>query len=442
MPPTDSAAASALPALAPAPVRSPLKSIVAASSGNLVEWFDFYIYSTTALYFANEFFPSTDPTSSLLKATVGNAVAFLFRPIGSWIFGRIADRQGRRKSMVLSVLLMCFGSLLVACLPTYSMIGIGAPILLTVARILQGISVGGEYGTAATYMSEVAVPGKRGFYASFQYVTLVGGQLLASVVLSVLLVFLSDEQMRSWGWRIPFLLGAVGALVALRLRGSLEETSTETTRKAAGAGTLAGIMVHWRSALIVAAYTAGGSLTYYTYTVYMQKYLANTAGLGPKTATNVMTAALFVFMCLQPVFGALSDRIGRRNSMICFSLFAVLSTVPLMTAIGAAKTAPVAFGLVVLALTGVSFYSSISGLVKAEMFPPSIRALAVGLPYAIANAMFGGSAESVALAFKKVGLETRFFWYVSAVATVALVASIVMPDSRKKGYLDPGKPGS
>ncbi len=412
-----------------------IRAIASASSGNLVEWFDFYAYSFTALYFASAFFPKGDPTSQLLNTAGIFALGFFMRPLGSWLFGRIADRSGRRRSMVLSVLMMCFGSLMVACLPTYASVGLWAPALLLVARLIQGLSVGGEYGTSATYMSEVAIAGRRGFYASFQYVTLIGGQLLSVLVIAILQQLLSLDEMKAWGWRIPFVIGALAALVALWLRSSLVETASAATRSTSDAGTLRGILAHPRALLTVIGYTAGGSLTFYTYTTYMQKYLVNSAHMSPRTATNVMTAALFCFMLLQPAFGWLSDRIGRRASMICFGVATVLTTVPLMTAIGQAPGPIAAFALVLAALTATSFYTSISGLVKAEMFPPHVRALAVGLSYAVANAAFGGTAEYVALWFKASGSESAFFWYVSAMAAVALLAAWSMPDPRKHGFM-------
>jgi MFS transporter, MHS family, alpha-ketoglutarate permease len=416
-------------------VANPIRSIIGASSGNLVEWFDFYVYAFTALYFSGAFFPGGSPTAQLMKTSGVYALGFFARPLGSWIFGRIADRTGRRQSMVIAVLLMCFGSLMVACLPTYSSIGVAAPVLLTVARVIQGISVGGEYGTSAAYMSEVARPGRRGFYASFQYVTIIGGQLLATVVLTILQAFLTPDEMKAWGWRVPFVIGALAALVALYVRRALVETTTEETRAHEHAGSMRGLLLFPRAVLIVIGYTAAGSLMFYTYTTYMQKYLVNTAHFDTKVATNIMTAALFCFMLLQPVFGAMSDRIGRRNSMLCFGLFGILTTRLLLGAIGVAGSPVAAFGLVVLALAGVSFYSAISGIVKAEMFPTQIRGLGVGVPYAIANALFGGTAEYVGLWFKDRGIETSFFWYVTVMAAIGFVSVLFMPDNRKHGYL-------
>lgn len=304
------------------------------------------------------------------------------------------------------------------------MIGTWAPLLLLVARLFQGLSVGGEYGTSATYMSEVAIEGRKGFYASFQYVTLIGGQLMALLVVVVLQQILSDDALRAWGWRIPFALGAVLAVVALWLRRSLDETSQQETRALKEAGSLKGLWRNRRAFIMVLGFTAAGSLSFYTFTTYMQKYLVNTAGMHANTASMVMTAALFAFMVLQPFFGALSDKIGRRSSMLCFSALATLCTVPILMALQNVSSPLAAFGLVMLALLIVSFYTSISGIVKAEMFPAQVRALGVGLSYAVANALFGGSAEYVALSLKSLGSETAFFWYVSAMGAVAFLVSL------------------
>jgi len=411
-----------------------IRSIVAASSGNLVEWFDFYTYSFTSLYFAAAFFPKGDATSQLLNTAGIFALGFFIRPLGSWFFGRLADRRGRRAAMVASVSMMAFGSLMVACLPTYATIGRAAAALLLVARLIQGLSVGGEYGTSATYMSEVALSGRRGFYGSFQYMTLIGGQLLATIVLVILQLFLSADDLRAWGWRIPFLVGSIAAFGSLLLRSALHETTTEADRSQQHAGTLRGSLKHPRALLTVFGITAGSSAMFYTYTTYMQKYLVNTAHLDAKAATNLMTVALFVFMMVQPAFGALSDRIGRRTSMLIWSAIGMLTTVPVMIAIGRAA-APTALVLVIAALLGSSFYTSISGVVKAELFPIEVRALAMGLAYALANAMFGGTAEYVALWFKSRSMESVFFWYISALAGVALIASLSLPRSRSEGYL-------
>ena len=300
-------------------------AIIGASSGNLVEWYDFYAYAFTSIYFASAFFPTGDPTSQLLGTAGIFAVGFFMRPLGGWLFGWIADTHGRRTSMVISVVMMCAGSLLVAIMPTYATIGALAPMLLLFARLAQGLSVGGEYGTAATYMSEVASKGNRGFYSSFQYVTLIGGQLLALLVLVVLQALLTTDQLKAWGWRIPFVIGAMAAFVAMYLRRSLAETASEETMHSKEAGSLFELLHHKRAVLIVFAFTMGGSLYFYTFTTYMQKYLVNTAHMDARIVSVIMTAVLIVYMCVQPGFGALSDRIGRRNNMILFTALGALA---------------------------------------------------------------------------------------------------------------------
>ena len=420
----------------PSDTRRRILAIIGASSGNLVEWYDFYIYTFTSIYFAAAFFPSGDPTSQLLGAAGIFAAGFFMRPLGGWLFGWIADRHGRRTSMIVSVLIMCAGSLLIAVLPTYATIGALAPALLLFARLAQGLSVGGEYGTAATYMSEVAARGKRGFYSSFQYATIIGGQLVALLVLVIMQTLLSTDDLKAWGWRVPFALGGVGAIVALYLRRSIPETASETTMLRKEAGSIAALLAHKRASLLVFAFTAGGALYFYTFTTYMQKYLVNTAQLDPKVVSWIMTAVLIVYMLIQPPFGALSDRIGRKNSMIAFTALATLAAAPILFAL-ADVTSPVAAFLLVLAgLVIASFYTSISGLVKAELFPTEVRALGVGFTYSIANAAFGGTAEYVALWLKSAGRETWFAWYVAVMAAIALAASLWMPDPSRYGYLE------
>ncbi|HAU8264149.1 MAG: MFS family transporter [Enterobacteriaceae bacterium] len=401
-------------------------AIVGASSGNLVEWFDFYVYSFCSLYFAHIFFPAGNTTTQLLQTAGVFAAGFLMRPIGGWLFGRIADRHGRKTSMLISVCMMCLGSLVIACLPGYDRIGTWAPALLLLARLFQGLSVGGEYGTSATYMSEIAVEGRKGFYASFQYVTLIGGQLLALLVVVVLQQILDDAELRAWGWRIPFAVGAALAVVALWLRRQLDETSKKEVRVLKEAGSLKGLWRNRRAFIMVLGFTAGGSLCFYTFTTYMQKYLVNTTGMHANVASIVMTVALLVFMLIQPLIGALSDRIGRRASMLCFGGLGTLFTLPILSALQYVSSPYAAFALVMVALLIVSFYTSISGILKAEMFPAQVRALGVGLSYAIANALFGGSAEYVALSLKSAGIETAFFWYVTAFCALAFIVSLML----------------
>lgn len=415
-------------------VKRRIKAIVGGSIGNLVEWYDWYAYSAFALYFSPVFFPQADRTAQLLNAAGIFAVGFLMRPIGGWIFGSIADRKGRKKAMTLSILLMSFGSLLIACTPTYATIGVAAPVFLFVARMLQGLSVGGEYGTSATYLSEMATSDRRGFYSSFQYVTLIGGQLVALGVQLILQKFLlTNEQLHAWGWRIPFIIGALLAVVALYIRSNLDETSsfTENTSKENKRGSITELMKHPGAVAIVIGLTLGGTIAFYTYSVYMQKFLVNTVHLTINQSTIVSFCSLFLFALLQPVFGLLSDKIGRRPLLMAFGIAGTICTVPLLTAISNTQTMFQAFLLIMAGLIIVSGYTSINAVVKAELFPAEVRALGVGLPYALTTAIFGGTAEFVALWFKKNGHESYFYWYVTLSISISLIVYITMKDTKK-----------
>lgn len=410
-----------------------LRSIVGGSIGNMVEWFDWYVYAAFTLYFAPHFFPAEDRTAQLLGAAAVFAVGFLMRPIGAWVMGVYADRHGRKAGLTLSVTLMCTGSLIIALTPDYAAIGLGAPVLLLLARLLQGLSVGGEYGASATYLSEMAGKAHRGFWSSFQYVTLISGQLLAILLLLVLQAVLSEAQLDAWGWRIPFALGAVLALVVFRIRRGLAETASyETARKdgAPRSGLLLLFRQHPREALLVMALTAGGTLAFYAYSIYMQKFLVNTSGFSRETASAINAFTLMGFMLLQPLAGALSDRVGRKPLMIGFGLAGTLGTWPIFTTLAQTRD-PVVAGLLVMgALVIVTGYTAINAVVKAELFPAHVRALGVALPYALANTLFGGTAEYVALRFKQAGWEQGFYLYVTAMCALSLVTYLFMRETR------------
>ncbi|MCE4054435.1 MFS transporter [Pseudomonas sp. Au-Pse12] len=416
---------------------SRLKSIFSGSVGNMVEWYDWYVYAAFSLYFAKVFFPKGDTTAQLLNTAAIFAVGFLMRPIGGWLMGLYADRKGRKAALMASVLLMCFGSLIIALTPGYETIGVGAPILLVLARLMQGLSVGGEYGTSATYLSEMATKERRGFFSSFQYVTLISGQLIALAVLIVLQNILTTEELQSWGWRIPFGIGALCAVVALYLRRGMEETESFTKKKEKPKESLMRtLMRHPKELLTVVGLTMGGTLAFYTYTTYMQKYLVNTVGMSISDSTTISAATLFLFMCLQPVIGALSDKVGRRPILIAFGILGTLFTVPILTTLHTIQTWWGAFFLIMAALIIVSGYTSINAVVKAELFPTEIRALGVGLPYALTVSIFGGTAEYIALWFKSIGMETGYYWYVTACIACSLLVYATMKDTRKHSRIE------
>ena len=419
--------------LDPADVRRRLKAIFVGSVGNLVEWYDFYAYAAFALYFAGAFFPGNDPVVQQLNAAVLFAIGFIVRPIGGWMFGHLADHYGRRNSLMLSVLLMCFGSLMIAVTPTYASIGIWAPVLLGLARMVQGLSLGGEYGTSATYLSEIADKNHRGFYSSFQYVTLIGGQLCAIVVLLVLQrIFLTPAELRAWGWRIPFVVGALLAVTALAMRRNLHETDDFVASKqvARKASSVAALMKYPREVLVVVGLTMGGTTAFYTYTTYMQKFLKLSVGLDDNQTTLVTATSLVFALILQPIYGALSDRIGRKPLLIWFGVMGTLCTVPLLHALQSTKSAFVAWLLLAGAWLIVAGYTSINAVVKAELFPTKVRATGVGLPYAVTVSIFGGTAESIALWFKSIGHEPWFSYYLTAVIATSLVVYVSMRDTK------------
>lgn len=416
-----------------------LKAIFGGSVGNLVEWYDWYAYSAFAIYFSSAFFPKGDPTAQLLNTAGIFALGFLMRPLGGYIFGRIADSVGRKQSMTLSVLLMSAGSLLIAITPTYASIGIFAPILLLVARLLQGLSVGGEYGVSATYLSEMATKNRRGFYSSFQYVTLIGGQLLALAIQLILQkILLTETELMAWGWRIPFIFGAILSLVALYLRKNLEETDAFEKQKknAIDKGTLRELLKHPKAVIQVVGLTLGGTLAFYTYTTYMQKFLVNTVHLTKEQSTQMSFLTLLIFAALQPLFGALSDKIGRRPLLIGFGVLGTLFTVPLLTALSNTTSQTTAFFLLLAALIIVSGYTSINAVVKAELFPAKVRALGVGLPYALTVAIFGGTAEYIALWLKDWNHESYYYWYITICIFLSLMVYIFMQDTKESSELN------
>jgi MHS family alpha-ketoglutarate permease-like MFS transporter len=416
-----------------------LKAILGGSAGNLVEWFDWSAYLYFAVYFASEFFPEGDRTAQLLKIAAVSAVGFLARPVGAWLMGAYADRAGRRAALTLSVTMMCIGSLVIALTPTYAQIGKLAPVVLLAARVLQGLSVGGEYGASATYLSEMATRRYRGFWSSFQYVTLIAGQLVAIALVVVLQQFLSEVELTAWGWRIPFFVGAALAVIVFWIRRGIEESRHFIAARESGqalGSPLTLILRHPRQTLMVMGLTAGGSLSFYAYTTYMQKFLVNTSGFPKSTASQIAAASLFCFMLLQPLFGWISDKFGRRPMLAFAYAGGMIATWPLMTAIGGTRDPLLAFGLLMIALVFQSGYSSIAGVFKAEMFPAHVRALGVALPYALANAVFGGSAEYVALWFKTIHLESGFYFYTSAVLAVGLLVVLILPDPARYSLIE------
>jgi MHS family alpha-ketoglutarate permease-like MFS transporter len=429
-----------------AQTRRAVGNILKGSAGNLVEWYDLYVYTVFAAYFQSHFFSSKDELQAGLEAMAVFSTSFLMRPIGSWFFGRYADRKGRKAALTLSVTMMSAGSFAIAVLPTTQQIGVWALLLLIFVRLVQGFSVGGEYGTSATYMSEAATSKRRGFFSSFQYVTLIGGQMLALLVLVILQNAMDKGTLTEWGWRIPFAIGGVAALVVLWLRRSMEETLSEDQVLAAKAPAVAGearpgtmkllFTRHWKPLLICIGVTLGGTVAFYTYTNFILKFMNDTSGIA-KTDTSVINFwALLIFMLLQPVYGIISDKVGRKPLLLWFGITGVLFTWPLLSALSNTKDPLTAFLLMMGGLLIVGGYTSINALVKAELFPASIRALGVGLGYAIANSLFGGTVPLIGAALQKSDQVDLFFTYVTVAIGVSLLVYIFALKNRKVTHLD------
>jgi MFS transporter, MHS family, alpha-ketoglutarate permease len=420
-------------------MRSRLWGIFSGSIGNMIEYYDWFVYSALELYFAKEFFPDGDETIALLKSAAIFAIGFLVRPIGAWILGIYADRRGRRAALLLSVAMMCFGSLMIALTPTYRTIGIAAPIVLLTARILQGLSIGGEGGSAAAYLSETAPKGKRGFYSSFLYTTISLGQLFAMATLVLLQqVFLTPAQLQSWGWRIPFFIGALMAIAGVLLRRNMQETESfsKHVKAAKKVSAIREAFRHKKACLMVFGLTLGGSVANYTYAAYMQKFLVNSAGMTKSTASLISVLTLIGFTVIQPVLGALSDRIGRRPLLLTFGTLGTFGTIPLFTFLGANKSPLLAFALVMTALVIVAMYSSVSTISKAELFPVQVRSFGLAVPYALSVSLFSGTVEYIALWSKKMGHENWFFWYVSACILASLICYLWMPETKTTSLID------
>ncbi|WP_374656718.1 MFS transporter [Phenylobacterium sp.] len=415
-----------------------LRAILGGSAGNLVEWYDWFAYSSFTLYFAPHFFPKADQTAQLLQAAAVFAIGFFARPLGAWLMGLYADRAGRKAALTLAVGMMCAGALIIAAAPSYATAGALAPAILLVARLLQGLSVGGEYGASATYMSEMAGRARRGFWASFQYVTIIMGQLAALAVLILLQNVMDKADLEAWGWRIPFVIGALLAVVVFWIRSRLDESPSFVAAQASGAprsDTMLLFLKFPRESAIIFCLTAAGSLAFYFYTTYMQKFLVNTAGFSKNEATGITAAALFVFMICQPLFGWLSDRFSRQRTIaLAFGLGAVL-TYPAMSAIATADNATLAFLLITVLLVALSGYTAVSGLVKAELFPAHVRALGVALPYAVANALFGGTAEYVGLWFKQQGMESGSYVYVAGLMAIAFAVALRLRNTNRESLI-------
>ncbi|MGW6568616.1 MFS transporter [Streptomyces sp. NPDC054975] len=416
----------------PPPPRRPLRQLLAASVGNAVEWYDWYAYTFLAAYIANQVFPNGSGNSlvPLLSTFAVFAVGFFMRPVGGLLMGAVADRRGRRFALTVTILLMGGSSLLVGLTPTYAAAGVLAPVVLVVARLLQGLSVGGEFAASTTFLVESAGPGRRGLFSSFQYVSTSAGQLAASGTAALLVGLLGDERMNGWGWRIPFLLGAVLSLAGFWIRRGAEETHDVARHDAPRPGLFEALRHHPRASLLIGGITAGGTLAYYTWTSYLPTYAELNTGIDKADALLAGTLSLAFFALLQPIGGLLSDRFGRRPLLLFFGLGFALLGVPLLRALdGSFLNLLLVQCAGMLLLTG---FTSISAAVNAEMFPARVRAAGIGFPYSLTVAIFGGTAPYVGTLFKELDRPGLFPWYVAVLCLVSSVVYLRLPETAHK----------
>lgn len=430
------------PRSSPAATRRAILNTLRGSSGNLVEWYDVYVYTVFATYFENQFFDSADKNSTIYVYAIF-AVTFVMRPVGSWFFGRFADRRGRRAALTFSVSLMAACSLVIALTPGRESIGVWAAVILVLCRLVQGFATGGEYGASATYMSEAATRERRGFFSSFQYVTLVGGHVLAQLTLLVMQTFLDREQIEEFGWRIAFLIGGVAAVVVFWLRRAMDESLTEEQLEAVrrgedqASGSLRTLLVdHWRALLTCFAVTIGGTIAFYTYSVNAPAIVKSTYEDHGMTATWINLIGLTFLMVIQPIGGLISDKVGRKPVLIFFGVGAVLYTYVLITFLPQTTSVAASLTLVCVGYIILTGYTSINAIVKAELFPARVRALGVGLGYALANSAFGGTAPLIYQAAKGGGHVPWFIAYVTVVIAISLLVYIFVLRNKSETALD------
>jgi len=430
------------PQSTPAATRRAIWNTIRGSLGNLVEWYDVYVYTVFASYFEGQFFDESEKNSTVYVYAIF-AITFVMRPVGSWFFGRYADRRGRRAALTVSVSLMAACSAIIALVPSQAVIGAGAPIILILARLLQGFATGGEYGTSATYMSEAATRERRGFFSSFQYVTLVGGHVLAQLTLLILESVLDEKQLHSFGWRIAFAIGGVAAVVVFWLRRTMDESLSEDVIESVRAGEdqAAGSMRelftrYWKPLLMCFLITLGGTVAFYTYSVNAPAIVKTAFKGHAMTATWINLIGLIFLMCLQPVGGLLSDKIGRKPLLVFFGVGGLFYTYILITYLPHLRSPLASFFLVAGSYVILTGYTSINALVKSELFPAHVRALGVGIGYALANSIFGGTAPLIYQAMKANGHVPLFIAYVTVCIAVSLVVYVFFLKNKSDTYLD------
>lgn len=407
------------------------KKIVAGSVGNMIEWFDWSIYAAFAIFFSSQFFPAGHDTAALLATFGIFAVGFFMRPIGGWLIGVFSDRYGRRAALGLTVVMMAAGSLIIAITPTFATIGILAPIMLTIARLIQGLSLGGEYASATTYLTEMAPNDKRGLYSSFIFFSAAVGILCASGLGWLLTSLISKEAMIEWGWRIPFFIGALGGVVGMWIRRAVaEDEAPQEKNKAVKQPLRVLIRDYPVETMRIVGFSLLSTYAFYVFMAFLPTYAIRHAGAVPSTAFAANTIGIFVFMCLQPLFGILSDKIGRRPQLITFAagnLFFFYLVINFVSDSFVTLLLIELFGLTLYAM-----YSSVAPAIMAEQFPKNIRAVGIGAPYNLIVVILGGTTPYILTWLQSNQMEHIFFILVTVAAALSLLTFIKMPESAGK----------
>jgi MHS family alpha-ketoglutarate permease-like MFS transporter len=412
--------------------RLPVRTLVAASIGNAIEWYDWTIYVTFSIFFATQIFPKENAALALLSTLATYAVAFFFRPLGGWVLGRFADLRGRRTAMLVTILLMALGSLAIGLLPTFSMVGWLAPALLLIARIAQGMSLGGEVSNASAYLAEIAPPERRGRYSSFFYISTGFAVLVASLLGALLTTTLDNEQLAAYGWRIPFIIGGVLGLVGLWLRRAMPETDQFEENKAAARALRHPLMTtlreHPKAVGQLVGFTLLSTLCYYTFFSALTPFAVTSRGASANEVFVALSIATALFVVLQYPMGALSDKYGRKPQLLVWSAATAVLIVPLSYLIG-----PGMGNLLVVFCVGLGLYTmmtSVAPAVMSELFPTTLRGLGIGAWYNLTVALFGGTAPLVIQALSGAGVAEAFFWYVAAGAAIAFLVILTLPETK------------
>lgn len=398
----------------------------------MLEWYDFGVYGFFAPIIGGLFFPSDDPTVSLIASFGAFAAGFLMRPIGGFIFGYIGDRIGRRQALVFSVILMAIPTGIVGLLPTHASIGIAAAVLMVAMRMLQGLSVGGEYTGSVTFVAEHAPIMRRGFFASWTQVGAVGGILLGSGISALMTNLLTDAQLTEWGWRVPFLLGILVGVVGLLIRRNLPEIPVEDVEEGASLPAVEAIRTEWRAMGKMIGYTIINAVGFYIAFVYVLTWLVDEVKEPRSAAMDINTIALVVLLLLIPAVGALSDRIGRKTVLAIGAAGFVLLSYPLVWLMHEPDFARILLGQVTFAVL-VAFLLGAGPANLSEMFPRRVRVSAMSVGYNVSMAIFGGTTPMVAAwLLERTHDDRSFVWYLIVAAAISLVFTLMLREGKGK----------